>query len=66
MSLKVKTYAVLRDCVEAGVAAGLRLADKHAEHPLTGEQTLRVGDHIETEVMNAILEKFHFTDDQEN
>lgn len=54
--IKVNAYAVMQECVESGIRYGWRRAHKHTDNP-TEEQ---VQDSIEAEVMNAILEKFHF------
>ncbi len=59
--LKVNVYAVLSECVEQGIACGLRRSDKHADDPLTAEQRARVEEHIDREVMNAICDKFEFS-----
>jgi hypothetical protein len=56
----VNSYRVLEECVEVGVACGLRRADKHVNTPITAEQFARFQEHVEREVMQAISEKFHF------
>jgi hypothetical protein len=58
--VRVNTYAVIADCVEAGISFGLSRVDKHAPNPLTPDQRERVKEHVEREVMNALCEKLNF------
>lgn len=54
----VNTYAVLSDCVEAGVAYGVRRAFKHTDTP----SQEAIAEEVEQAVLNAICEKFTFPD----
>ena len=58
--MRVNEYLILIECIEAGVAYGLRRADKHASDPLTADQCARLADHLERELLSAICAKFTF------
>lgn len=58
--VKVNEYLILSECIEAGVAYGLRRYDKYATVALTSDQHIHLAEHLEREVLNAICEKFTF------
>lgn len=57
---KIRTYDVVLEAVEAGVAYGWNRAHKHAENP--SPDTVRAD--IEREVMNSLCEVLDFGDDE--
>lgn len=56
--MKPDYYKLLSMCVEAGVAAGYRMAHKHTDEP-SEEYVLKC---IEESVMSEISDWFHFTE----
>lgn len=58
--ITVRSYDLLVDCVETGIAWGLTRADKHAAVPLTPERRAALAEHLEREVIAAITSKFNF------
>jgi hypothetical protein len=63
--MRPNSYTILCDCLDAGIAYGLRRADKHADDPLTDAQRERLAEHLEREILNAICEKFDFDVDRD-
>ena len=56
--IRVRAYEVVRRAVEEGIEAGLRRAHKYAEHPTTEA----LAEHLEREILNAVLEVLDFGD----
>jgi len=61
MTLKPKTWKVLQQAVEAGVAYGWQRAHKHVEEP--SEDAIKQA--IEQAVLNEISEWFDVSDESE-
>jgi hypothetical protein len=60
--VKVKTWAVLQDCIERGIEIGWARAHKHTDAPTEHEIKWQ----IEHEIDCAISEYFTFNDDLED
>ncbi len=54
LTLRARTYDILTEAIENGVACGWRRAHKHVEHP--GEEAIT--ESISREVLNALHEAF--------
>lgn len=57
--MKVKTYVLMRECIERGIGFGLRRCDKHEIEP----QSEGGIDQIATETMGALCEYFDWDDE---
>jgi hypothetical protein len=55
-SISVNLYAIVSERVEAGVAAGIRHAYKHAERQLTAVEIERLENHVANDVMSSLSE----------
>lgn len=60
-TIKAKTYPLMREAVEAGIAYGYHRAFKHTNTP----EPQAIMDEIEQAVMNEIAARFTFSDDFE-
>ena len=54
--MKANEFVIMSECVEVGARAGVNRAFKHTDEP-SMEHIIR---EVESEVMNAICEKFTF------
>jgi hypothetical protein len=63
--LVARVYDLLSAAVEEGVAVGVRRADKHADDPLTDRQRERIIDHVQQDVLGAILDRFDIKGEDE-
>jgi len=57
--MRVRTYEVLRRCIEEGAEYGWMRAHKHTDAP----DADAIKDQMVTAVLNAVSEYFHFDDD---
>ena len=59
--MRPRTYDILSEAIEAGIASGWRHAHDHANAP--GQAA--ICEHIEHDIMNEVCERFSFDDDLE-
>lgn len=59
-TIRAKTYPLMREAVEAGIAYGWHRAYKHTNTP----EPAAIMEAIEEAVMNAICERFEFEGDE--
>lgn len=58
--MKAREYPLVVQCVERGVAYGLRHVNQQAEVPMPDAQTKAVADAVAQAVVDAVCEAFRF------